>query len=150
MKLNSLALALVLCMAQSSTMAETDFRVLVLSKTLPYRHASITNGVSMLKELGAENKLAVDATEDAGAFTPSNLTAYKVIVFMSTSGDVLNEAQQTAFRNFVENGGGFVGIHAAVAGRVATEGEWPWYSELFCTEFDNHKAIERATVLIED
>ncbi len=150
MKLPSLALALLCYMVQSPIAAGTDFRVLAFSKTLLYRHASITNGVAMLKRLATENSFAVDATEDASAFTTSNLAQYKIIVFLSTSGDVLNEAQQTAFRNFVENGGGFVGIHAAVAGKVATEGEWPWYLELFCTEFDNHKAIERATVLIED
>lgn len=150
MKLNTLAAALLLCIAQSSTMADTDFRVLVFSKTLLYRHASITNGIAMLKKLGAENNFAVDATEHASAFTGANLAQYKIIVFLSTSGDVLNAAEQSAFRNFLESGGGFLGIHAAVAGKVATEGDWPWYSELFCTEFDNHKAIERATVLVED
>ena len=37
-----------------------------------------------------------------------------------------------------------------MAGKVATEGTWPWYVEQFCTEFDNHKAIEQATVRVED
>jgi len=127
-----------------------SFNMLVFSKTLLYRHSSITNGVEMLKTLGLENSFAVDATEDSSAFTRTNLQRYKVVVFLSTSGDVLNEAQQNAFRDFVEGCGGFVGIHAAVAGKVATEGDWSWYTQLFCTEFDNHKAIERATVAVED
>jgi len=145
------ALALLFYAAQIALLAaDADFRILVFSKTLLYRHASITNGVAMLKKLGSENSFTVDATEDANVFTPSNLVRYKVVVFLSTSGDVLDQAQQNAFRNFVESGGGFVAIHAAVAGKLATEGDWPWYSQLFCTEFDNHKVIERATVIIED
>jgi type 1 glutamine amidotransferase len=130
--------------------APTSFSVLVFSKTTMYRHASITNGVAAIRKLGAENGFAVEATEDAAAFTADNLKRYHAVVFLSTSGDILDEAQQTAFRSYLTNGGGLAGVHAAVAGKVATEGTWPWYVEQFCTEFDNHKAIELATVRVED
>lgn len=133
-----------------STRAAESFRILVFSKTLLYRHASIKNGIGMLHTLGAKHGFGVDATENSAVFAPANLARYKTIVFLSTSGDILNPNQQSAFKNFIENGGGFVAIHAAVAGKVATEGDWPWYSLLLCAEFDNHKAIERATVIIED
>jgi len=126
------------------------FRVLVFSRTLMFRHASITNGVAALMKLGRENRFAVDATEDSTFFTATNLARYGVIVFLSTSGDVFNDAQQESFKQWIENGGGFVGIHAAIAGKVATEGTWPWYTELCCTEFANHKANEQATVVVED
>jgi cytochrome c len=130
--------------------ASPAFSMLVFSKTLLYRHASITNGVTTMKKLAGENDFAVDATEDSSVFTAENLNRYKVVVFLSTSGDILNDEQQAAFKNFVENGGGFVGIHAAAFGKPATEGSWPWYGQMFCTEFVNHKAIERATVRVED
>ena len=94
----------------------TDYNVLVFSKTLMFRHASITNGIAAIKLLGAENRFHVDATEDAGWFTPANLTKYKVVIFLSTSGDILNEEQQGAFKNFIERGGGLAAIHAGVAG----------------------------------
>lgn len=126
------------------------FNVLVFSKTTMFRHASITNGVVAIRKLGVENGFAVDATEDSSAFTPANLARYQAVVFLSTSGDILNDEQQTVFQNYLTNGGGLVGVHAAVAGKVATEGTWPWYVEMFCTEFANHKAIEPATVLVED
>ena len=130
--------------------AEPEWRVLVFSKTLMYRHASITNGIAMIKRLGAEANFGVDVTEDSAVFTPENLARYRAVVFLSTSGDILDNGQQEAFRTWLENGGGLVGIHAAVAGKVATEGTWPWYGETFCTEFDQHKAIEKAAVDIED
>ncbi len=115
-----------------------------------FRHASITNGIAAIKQLGAENGFAVDATEDADWFTTTNLAKFKVVIFLSTSGNILNDEQQTAFRNFIERGGGLVAIHAAVAGDVATEGSWPWYGEALCARFTNHSAVVQATVQIED
>ena len=81
---------------------------------------------------------------------PANLAKYKVVIFLSTSGDILNEEQQAAFKNFIEQGGGLAAIHAAVAGDVATEGNWPWYGEALCARFTNHSAIVQATVNVED
>jgi len=148
----SLALLLVVgligCATRSSTRA--SFNALVFSKTLMYRHASITNGIAAIKKLGEENNFHVDATEDASWFTPANLARYKIVIFLSTSGDVLNDEQQTAFRNFIESGGGLAAVHAAVAGDVATEGDWPWYGEALCARFTNHSHIVEATVDIED
>jgi hypothetical protein len=70
--------------------------------------------VAALRNLGAANDFAVDATEDAGQFTTANLGRYKAVVFLSTTGDVLNGEQQAAFMTYIRRGGGFVGIHAAV------------------------------------
>src|SRR5215813_14151386 len=106
-----------------------DFTVLVFSKTLLYRHASITNGIVAIKELGQKHHFVVDATEDAGWFTETNLAKYQAVVFLSTSGEILNEAQKVAFTAYLENGGGLAAVHAAVAGDVATEGNWPWYGQ---------------------
>jgi cytochrome c len=127
-----------------------DFSVLVFSRTLMFRHASITNGIAAIKRLGDENHFRVDATEDANWFTSANLARYKLVVFLSTSGDILNEDQQAAFKSFIEQGGGLAAIHAAVAGDVATEGGWPWYGEALCARFTNHSAIVQATVDVED
>ncbi|HYG34145.1 MAG TPA: ThuA domain-containing protein [Clostridia bacterium] len=127
-----------------------DFRALVFSKTLMFRHASITNGIEAIKKLGAENHFAVDATEDSNVFTPENLSKYKVVIFLSTSGDILNEQQQAAFKSYIEKGGGLAAIHAAVAGDVATEGGWPWYGETLCASFTNHSAVVQATIGVED
>ena len=139
-----------LALASQPEPTKTSFNLLVFSKTLLYRHASITNGIAAIKKLGAENHFRVDATEDSAQFTTSNLAKYKVIVFLSTSGDILNEPQESAFQSWFRAGGGLAAIHAAVAGKVATEGSWPWYGELLCAEFHNHPASARATIRIED
>jgi type 1 glutamine amidotransferase len=130
--------------------AADRFSALVFSKTLLFRHASITNGIRAIKQLGAENAFQVDATEDSRVFTPPNLARYKVVIFLSTSGNILNEGQQAAFKAYIEQGGGLAAVHAAVAGDVATEGSWPWYGEALCASFTNHSSVVQATVEIED
>src|SRR5690606_5852547 len=78
--------------------ADTDpFDVLVFSKTGGFRHGSIPAGIAAIQQLGEENGFEVTATEDAGAFTDENLAQYEAVVWLSTTGDVLNEEQQAAF-----------------------------------------------------
>ncbi len=127
-----------------------SFNALVFSKTLMFRHPSITNGIAAIKLLGAENRFHVDATEAARWCTPATRANYKVGIFLRTSGDIRNEEQQAAFNNFIARGGGLAAVHAGVAGDVATEGTWPWYGEALCARFTNHSAIVEATVVVED
>src|ERR1039458_8561269 len=88
-------------LAQSRSPA-ADFNALVFSKTLMFRHPSITNGIAAIKLLGTENGFHVDATEDASWFTAANLAKYKVVIFLSPSGDILDEEQQSAFKSFID------------------------------------------------
>ena len=121
-------------------------RVLVFSKTAGFRHDSIPEGVAAVKSLGAENGFRVDATEDAGAFSSRNLARYDAVVFLSTTGDVLNEAQQRAFEGYIKRGGGYVGIHAA----ADTEYDWEFYGGLAGAYFQSHPAIQPARIEVED
>ncbi|WP_086695347.1 ThuA domain-containing protein, partial [Streptomyces recifensis] len=121
-------------------------RVLVFSKTAGFRHDSIPDGVAAVQQLGATDGLTVDATEDATAFTTRNLRRYEAVVFLSTTGDVLNSAQQRAFEGYIRQGGGYVGVHAA----ADTEYDWPFYGGLAGAWFDSHPAIQPATVVVED
>src|ERR1700687_405965 len=50
-----------------------EFSALVFSKTLLFRHASITNGIAAIKALGNQNHFRVDATEDSSWFSRANL-----------------------------------------------------------------------------
>ena len=127
-----------------------EVKILVFSKTLGFRHANIPLGTEAIKKLGAENGVAVDSTEDSAAFSATNLARYKAVVFLSATGDVLNDEQQKAFRDYLLGGGGFVGIHGALFGPSACEDQWVWYGELCCASFKNHSAVVSARVDIED
>lgn len=100
----------------------------------------------MIRQLGVDNGFAVDATEDAAVFTTANLAQYKAVVWLSTTGDVLNAAQQTAFESYIRGGGGYAGVHAA----ADTEYDWPWYGGLVGSFFKSHPATQAATVRFED
>ncbi|MEU2432755.1 ThuA domain-containing protein [Streptomyces sp. NPDC007861] len=130
----------------STPVDRTAKRVLVFSKTAGFRHDSIPTGVAALKELGAGSNITVDATEEAAQFTTSNLARYDAVVFLSTTGDVLNADQQKAFENYVATGGGYMGVHAA----ADTEYDWGFYGGLVGAYFHSHPQIQKATVRVED
>ncbi|MDX3852783.1 ThuA domain-containing protein [Streptomyces sp. AK02-01A] len=137
--------------AQSPRAAEASAaaplsEVLVFSKTAEFRHSAIPAGIAAVRRLGAAHGFSVTATEDAGAFTTANLAQYQAVIWLSTTGDVLNAAQQTAFETYVGAGGGYVGVHAA----ADTEYDWPWYGGLVGAYFASHPATQQATVEIED
>ncbi|MET1073073.1 MAG: ThuA domain-containing protein, partial [Umezawaea sp.] len=126
--------------------AHVEFTALVFSRTAGFRHDSIPAGITAIQELGRDNHFDVVATEDAGAFTDENLARFQVVVFLSTTGDVLDAAQQAAFERYVRAGGGYAGVHAA----SDTEYDWPWYGELVGAYFKQHPAEQQATVKVED
>ncbi|MFC7761719.1 ThuA domain-containing protein [Catellatospora bangladeshensis] len=122
------------------------FSVLVFSKTAGFRHDSIPAGVTAVRNLGTANGFTVDATEDATAFSDTNLAKYAAVVFLSTTGDVLDANQQAAFERYIRAGGGFAGVHAA----SDTEYGWAWYGSLVGAYFSSHPAEQTATVKVED
>ncbi|MER6675058.1 ThuA domain-containing protein [Streptomyces sp. NPDC000983] len=126
--------------------ADPAYKILVFSRTAGFRHSSIDDGIATLRSLGSENNFTVDASEDPQVFTTGNLGQYRAVVFLSTTGDVLGDAQQTAFEQYIKGGGGYVGIHAA----ADTEYNWPFYEGLAGALFHSHPAIQSATVEVEN
>lgn len=132
--------------ADAAAQTEPRFAVLVFSKTSAFRHASIPDGIAAIEALGKAHGFTVDSTEDSARFTDAELARYKVVVFLSTTGDILDDGQKAAFERYIRSGGGFVGIHSA----SDTEYGWAWYGRLVGAYFASHPAIQRATVHIED
>ncbi len=121
--------------------------ILVFSKTAGYRHASIKDGIEAIRKLANEHTIHVDFTEDASAFSDENLARYKAVVFLSTSGNnILDADQKAAFERYIHAGGGYAGIHSA----TDTEYDWAWYGRLVGAFFKNHPHIARATINVED
>jgi type 1 glutamine amidotransferase len=117
-------------------------RVLVFTKTEGFRHASIPAAIAAVKTLGAQNGFDMAATEDGGAFTAANLARYDAVLFLLTTGDVLDAAEQAAFEGYVRAGGGYVGVHSA----SDTERDWPWYGRLVGAWSSGHPEIQQATL----
>ncbi len=122
------------------------FDVLVFSKTAGFRHDSIDEALAAIQALGAANDFTVTHTEDSALFTQANLAQYEAVIFLNTTGDVLNAAQQTAFQAYIQAGGGFAGTHSA----ADTEHGWAWYGQLLGAYFASHPAIQQATIKVAD
>ena len=130
-----------LCNAQ-----DKKINVLVYSKTIGFRHNSISTGLKMMSDLAQERNWVMTSTENADLFTPEFLKTFDVVVFLNPTQDVLNEQQQKNFEAFMAGGRGFVGIHAA----ADCEYDWPWYGQLNGAFFKTHPAAQKATVIFED
>lgn len=123
-------------------------RVLVFTRTQGFAHGSISDGVAMIQAIGLAEPFDVDETDQTDVFTPSGLAAYDVVIWLSTTGDVLDETEQAAFEGYIQSGGGYVGIHAA----ADCEYGWPWYGGLLGNDawFLSHPSIQTATLELED
>jgi cytochrome c len=136
----------VLCLTAS--LACNANTVLVFSKTNGFRHPSISDGLTLLQNLAAANAITLETTEDSTQFNATNLARFDAVVWLSTTGDVLNAGEQTAFENWMQAGGGYVGIHAS----SDCEYDWSWYGTNILGNgawFRSHPAIQTASLIVE-
>ena len=121
-------------------------RVLVFSKTVGYRHESIEAGKQALMQMGAAHGFTVDTTEDAARITEDSLKQYAAVIFLNTTGNILERASEVDLQRFIQAGGGYVGIHAA----ADAEYDWHWYGSLVGGYFLSHPDQQEAVVRIVD
>lgn len=112
-------------------------KLLVFSLTNGFHHESIPDGIAAIQKLGQENNFDVDSTTNPEMFTDSILKNYSAVIFLSTTGDVLDYRQEAAFERYIQAGGGYVGVHAA----TDTEYDWGWYGRLAGAHFYDHPGI---------
>lgn len=137
--------ALAACWAPAVLAAQ--FNVLVFTKTAGWHHESVHAGVAAVQQLGKLHDFDVFWTADAGrVFNDRELAKYQAVVFLLTTGDVLNGDQQAAFERYIRAGGGYVGVHSA----ADTEYGWPWYRQLAGHMFHTHPAVQTAMLKVED
>jgi hypothetical protein len=123
-----------------------QFNVLLFTKTDGFHHESIHEGVEAVRWLASRNNFRVDWHENASIFNDKGLEKYKVVIFLNTTGNILNEEQQAAFEKFIKGGKGFVGIHSA----SDTEYDWPWYTKMVGMMFKIHPQQQTAYLKVED
>ncbi len=119
-------------------------KVLVFYKTAGFVHASIKPGSEAIKVLGNDNNFDVDVSDDASKFNDDYLSQYSAVIFLSTTGNILDANQEAAFERYIQAGGGFVGIHAA----TDTEYDWFWYAKLVGAQFLSHPHNQEADFYI--
>jgi len=131
--------------AQSPAHAQ-QFKVLLFTKMDGFHHKSVNEGVRAIRTMAEKHHFSVDWHEDASVINDKNLAQYQAIVFLLTTGDILNEEQQGAMERFVRSGKGFVGIHSA----SDTEYDWDWYTQMVGRTFHIHPVIQTAELAVLD
>jgi type 1 glutamine amidotransferase len=124
--------------------AQESTNLLVFTKTNGYRHGSIDAGVPALWKMSKDKNWTVTFTEDSTYFNDANLKDVNVVVFLNTTMDVLGSPGEKAFEKYINNGGGYVGIHAA----ADTEYEWPFYERMLGAQFASHPKTQEATMKV--
>lgn len=130
--------ALIICLYFSCSNKRSEKpRVLVFSLTKGFHHESIPDGIAAIQKLGQENNFDVDTTTNPDMFNDSTLKNYSAVIFLSTTGNVLDYRQEAAFERYIQAGGGFAGVHSA----TDTEYDWGWYGRLVGGYFYDHPGI---------
>ncbi|WP_025764759.1 ThuA domain-containing protein [Dyadobacter tibetensis] len=123
-----------------------QFKALLFTRTAGFHHQSIHEGVAGVRQLAQRHNFSVDWQESPGVFNEKQLKNYDVVIFLNTTGDVLNAEQQTAFEKFIQSGKGWVGVHAA----ADTEYDWDWYTRMVGMMFNTHPAQQTAYLDVVD
>ena len=124
----------------------TGLRVLVFTKTAGFRHGSIDEGVEMFRRLAQEHRFAIVHSEDAHVFSGTGLEPFDAVVFLNTTGDILDGQQESAFERWLRGGGGWLGIHAA----SDTEYDWAFYAQVVGAFFAGHPPVQQADIIVAD
>lgn len=148
MKALKLFLILLICQEVfcSGAGAQKQFKALIVTTTRGWHHESLHAGFIAIQELAKKNFFDAVLFEDPKGFTDKYLAQFQVVIFLNTTGDIFDTAQQKVMERFIESGKGYVGIHSA----SDTEYDWEWYTKLVGRMFHIHPAIQTARLNILD
>lgn len=115
----------------------TSPAVLVFDKTNGFiAKKAIVAANDMLDELAKKNHWAIYHTDNAAIYNTDDLRKFKAVVWNNVSGDVLTESQRQALKDYISNGGGYVGLHSSGGD---PEYAWEWYvKDLLKAQFKGH------------
>jgi type 1 glutamine amidotransferase len=142
----ALLITFLLMGATLPVIAQKQFKALLVTTTRGWHHESIHAGVLAIQQLGVKHHFQVDLLEDNNGFNDRTLANYQVVIFLNTTGDILNEQEQKSMEKFIQSGKGFMGIHSA----SDTEYDWAWYTKLVGRMFKIHPQIQSARLNVLD
>jgi type 1 glutamine amidotransferase len=134
------------CSSGSAVPDGSQRALIVYTRTLGFRHDSIPAAVAAVRDIAAREGVSVIATEDPSAFTADRLRGVAAVVFLLTTGEVLDKPGQDALQAYIRGGGGFLGVHSA----ADTFHAWPWYLDMLGAEFVGHPRIQPAALVRQD
>jgi PKD repeat protein/glucose/arabinose dehydrogenase len=135
-----------LALALPASAAAQGSKVLVVTSTEDELSAA---GIAAIQAAASSGGFTVTAPSPAavgGEFTTANLAQYGAVIFLNTTGDVLDSAQQEAFEAYHGDGGGFLGIGSA----IETEPGWQFFSDVLGTRSAGKTGVQAGTIKVAD
>ncbi len=134
---------------------EPAFKAIVVASRAQDHSKMIAAAKPFLEQLGARNNFSVDFIQDQARVDDAFLSGYAVFVQLHLAPFEMAPAQQAALQRFVEEGKGWVGIHAAglTGTQFLQEGTayWRWFEDfLGGIVYSPHPAFQKAAVIVED
>ncbi|MCK5440341.1 MAG: ThuA domain-containing protein [Maribacter sp.] len=125
--------------------------VLLFSKTNGFRHGeAIEASIPAFEEMAKDNGWTMYATDNGAVFNHGQLQKFDVVIWNNTSGKVLDEEQREHFKDYLEQGGGYLGIHAS----GDNSHQWDWYEQNVIGALFSHHPIspqfQKATMHLEE
>lgn len=144
MKFRLILLVILLQTFAATAFAQKQFKALLVTTTRGWHHESQHIGVLALQQMGVKNYFDVVLWEDPAGFTDKYLSQFSVVIFLNTTGNIFDSAQQKVMERFIQSGKGYVGIHSA----SDTEYDWEWYTQLVGRMFHIHPAVQMAKLKV--
>ena len=126
--------------------------ILVFDKINGFRDdASVAAATAALKAMAARRGWTLVFSENGAVFNARDLKRFDAVVWNNVSGDALTLPQQAAFKAYIEQGGGFSGIHGSGGDPFYA---WDWYVDhLIGAQFIGHPEapqFQSGRVLVDD
>ena len=141
-----LAALFLILLISSNGQAQKQFKTLLITTTRGWHHEALHTGVLAMQQLGVKNNFDVVLLESNGGITDQFMNQFAAVIFLHTTGDILNANEQKVMERFIQSGKGFVGVHSA----SDTEYDWEWYTKLVGRMFKIHPAVQTAKMQLTD
>lgn len=141
------------CWECPASTGKKPLKVLDFQADNGFKHPSMPEALHLVERLGEKNHWEVVSTRDASSLTKFDLGSFDVVIFNNNCGNkgpVMNPKEQAAFQKYIQNGGGFLGVHCA--GAILREGApfQSWYEGLLGTRMVDHPKVQQARLVVED
>jgi len=147
-KLNSKMIIIVCLLGLITHSSCSAGNVLIYTKNgKGYVHENIPASIECLKDICAKNNWTCEASDDPSIFTAEKIKTFDVLVFSNTNNETFDtDAQKKVFKDYINNGGGFVGIHSV----CGSERKWPWFRANLGGKFVRHPKLQEFDLKVID
>lgn len=113
-----------------------DYNVLLYSKANGWVHEdAIAAAKEIFPRIAQKQGWKLIISDDSALFNTTQLPYFDVVIWNNVTGQTLDSLQRETFKNYIETGGGFVGIH----GSGDDSHQWEWYDKkVIRTLFSHH------------